>query len=460
MKTNCGCGGPCCKSKPTHTLRGNLSSVNARYEKLDGRNHMVVPVILAKAGVVMNGSLTVLDEFEPFAWNGRPVTVGHPEENGEFHTASAPDIVPNWVVGQLFNAEVEGDALKAEAWIDIEKAKRVRPGLLGMIAKGEPLDVSTGFFADDEEATGVSDGREYTVISRNWRPDHLALLPDEEGACNWADGCGVRSNSNRGTLMKLKKKVNSAVGGILSALGFDASDEAKKAAVTKELNKLVGNARGNSDDVRQIVADLISNDASPFTPDDEESLRMMSEDTIKSMADQYLTQSDTEEPAAMEEEPAVNEDDEPAVNEGEEEVANADEEVDANEEDEAKAAKKNGRVSFTKKQLAAFVAAEVDKALGKHKLAINTAAKLASDHREKLVAKIVANTTMTRKQLGKFDLSQLELIANNVHPTPDYAGKATHANAVFDEDPALEAMVAPSTGAIIKKNAKTRKEAH
>jgi hypothetical protein len=460
MKTNCGCGGPCCKSKPTHTLRGNLVQGKRRYEELDGRQYVVVPIVMAKAGVVMNGSLTVLDEFEPFAWNGRPVTVGHPEEGGEFHTASAPDIITDWVVGQLFNAEVDGDSLKAEAWIDIEKAKRVYPGLLGMIAKGEPLDVSTGFFADDEEATGVSDGREYTVISRNWRPDHLALLPDEEGACNWEDGCGVRSNTNRGTLMKLKKRMNSAVGGILSALGFDASDEAKKAAVAKELNKLVGNARGNSDDVRQIVADLISNDASPFTPDDEESLRMMSEDTIKSMADQYLTATEEEPAVAEDEEPEAMEEEEPVVAEDEEVAANEDEEEVANADEEEKAAKKNGR-RFSDKQLAAFVSKEVSKQLGKHKLAINAATRVAAEHREKLVTKIVTNSTMKKRDLVKFDLAQLEVIANGVHPAPNYGGKATHANAIFDdEDPALEAMSAPSAGALIKKNAKARKEAH
>jgi hypothetical protein len=47
-------------------------------------------------------------------------------------------------------------------------------------------------------------------------------------------------------------------------------------------------ARGDDDDSRQIIADLISDDNSPFLPDDEMALRHMSGATLKEMKRKYL----------------------------------------------------------------------------------------------------------------------------------------------------------------------------
>lgn len=49
------------------------------------------------------------------------------------------------------------------------------------------------------------------------------------------------------------------------------------------------NARGQDDDRRQIVADLISLNESPFMPDDEDSLRSMSEITLRQLRNRYAT---------------------------------------------------------------------------------------------------------------------------------------------------------------------------
>lgn len=53
-----------------------------------------------------------------------------------------------------------------------------------------------------------------------------------------------------------------------------------------------GNARGSREDARQMVADLISDDAAPFTPDDAQSLRSMSIDTLRVLRDRYLPDDD------------------------------------------------------------------------------------------------------------------------------------------------------------------------
>jgi hypothetical protein len=52
---------------------------------------------------------------------------------------------------------------------------------------------------------------------------------------------------------------------------------------------LKSSARGDDGDTRQIIADLISDDRSPFTPDDEMALRHMSAATLKEMRGKYLT---------------------------------------------------------------------------------------------------------------------------------------------------------------------------
>jgi hypothetical protein len=56
-------------------------------------------------------------------------------------------------------------------------------------------------------------------------------------------------------------------------------------AVNKELKD---HARGDDDDSRQIIADLISDDDSPFLPDDEMALRHMSGATLREMRRKYL----------------------------------------------------------------------------------------------------------------------------------------------------------------------------
>jgi hypothetical protein len=50
----------------------------------------------------------------------------------------------------------------------------------------------------------------------------------------------------------------------------------------------VANIRGDDYDRRQMIADLLFNDASPFGPDDEDSLRMLPDKTLRALRDQFL----------------------------------------------------------------------------------------------------------------------------------------------------------------------------
>lgn len=176
-----------------------LNNYEIRTEMLQGRKHIVVPVVMMVEGV-HHGSAGPLFHPEeelsraPHLWNGRPVTVPHPENNGQPASANTPDAIERYVVGTVLNAVFEDGKLKAEAWLDEERLRQYSPAALEHIRQARPLDVSVGVFTDDDQSPGEWNGEHYTAIARNHAPDHLALLPGNEGACSWSDGCGVRTN--------------------------------------------------------------------------------------------------------------------------------------------------------------------------------------------------------------------------------------------------------------------------
>jgi len=176
----------------THTMQANVNQ-GTRRERFDGRDHLVVPVVALREGV-LNGFYVPRDEIRRSApaWNGVPLPVQHPMQNGRPVTANSPQQLESSNLGRLFNVQTEADKLKGEMWIDIARAEQLgRQDLVSNLEQGNRLEVSTAYFSEDEFVQGNHGGRQYQAISRNLRPDHLALLPNETGACSWADGCGA-----------------------------------------------------------------------------------------------------------------------------------------------------------------------------------------------------------------------------------------------------------------------------
>lgn len=163
---------------------------------LDGREYAVAPVVAMVAGV-RNGELVPADELGKFtvAWEGRPVPLRHPEDaDGNNITANTPNVLEGQVLGRFFNAYMDGDALKGELWLDVEKAQRLGGdalSALNRLERGQVMEVSIAYFCDFEAASGEFGGEQYDMIQHNLRPDHVALLPDEIGSCSVADGCGA-----------------------------------------------------------------------------------------------------------------------------------------------------------------------------------------------------------------------------------------------------------------------------
>jgi hypothetical protein len=173
-------------------------SAPARRESMDGREHLVLPVVMLVEGVHSGSGGPVYYPPEelarlPQAWNGRPVPVRHPEAQGIPLSCNAPEIMEMYSVGQLFNTwfDPERNRLVSEIWVDVELCRRKFPDVLARLEAGQMMEVSTGLWDEAVVASGVWNDEKYAYIARNIVPDHLALLPDQVGACSVADGCGT-----------------------------------------------------------------------------------------------------------------------------------------------------------------------------------------------------------------------------------------------------------------------------
>ena len=173
-----------------------------RTEMYMGKKHLVVPVVMMVEGVHCGSAGPLFHSIEelgkyPASWNGIPVSIQHPEQDGQYISANSPEVLERQTVGQVFNTRTEGNKLKAECWVDIERIMSISPEAYAYLNSKRPLEVSIGVFTDDVDTEGEWNGEHYSAVATNHRPDHLALLPGGTGACSWADGAGIRINSKQ-----------------------------------------------------------------------------------------------------------------------------------------------------------------------------------------------------------------------------------------------------------------------
>jgi len=180
-------------------LTSNFSKL-VKHEQLEGRDHLVVPMVMMVEGVHegSNGPLFYpADELTNYTsvWNSKPIVVYHPEQDGQSVSACDPIIFNSRKVGVIMNTTFEDGKLKAEAWLEKDRLEEVDERILEALEKGEMMEISTGLFTENELVeNGEWNGEAYTEIARNYRPDHLAILPDQVGACSIADGGGLLRN--------------------------------------------------------------------------------------------------------------------------------------------------------------------------------------------------------------------------------------------------------------------------
>lgn len=184
-------------------ITANLKTKLVRNEKLGGKDYIVAPMVMIVEGV-HNGSKGPLfypkTELAktPATWNHKPIVIQHPTDNeGAPRSACDKDMLEKYGVGIIMNTVCDkAGRLTAEAWIDADKCDKVDGGtaVLNALKKGTPMEVSTGLFTDDYNTPGTFEGDAYEYVARNYRADHLAILPDKEGACSMAKGAGLIRN--------------------------------------------------------------------------------------------------------------------------------------------------------------------------------------------------------------------------------------------------------------------------
>ena len=198
-------------------LTANISGATRR-EVLFGKSHLVAPATLIVPGV-LNGSKGPLlypsDEVSKsaLAWNGMPLLVYHPSEG----SGRKPNVLNKQGIGYVFDTKFQDGKLTADLWFDVERVKLVDSRVLDWLQNNQQIELSTGLGTQNEVADpeAASTGQvPYTHIARHYKPDHLAILPDQVGACSLDDGCGVNQNySKTHSEMVSLRKIQNAKGG-------------------------------------------------------------------------------------------------------------------------------------------------------------------------------------------------------------------------------------------------------
>lgn len=368
--------------EPTRAyLTANYASARVRSVQRDGREWLVAPMTLIVPGV-LNGSkgplLYTLGEIKKNhdSWNHIPIVVNHPYVDGVPVSARDPDILEKFGVGHVFNALVRGK-LVAEGWFDVAKLAKVEPDVLNSLRANRKIELSTGLFTTNVPAPkGVTfNGRGYSYIAKDFRPDHLAILTHERGACSLDDGCGVLVNSQScscgGTCSPCQEKH-----------GMKLTPEQRKAAV----DKIVANHGAFEDADRDFLNDMADDKLSKLVANCD----MPAKGAAKAPA------APVEEEEEEEEEEAVVPGKKPPV--------------------------ANKGTELTAAEWYAQAPAEVKEAV-KGALAVN------AERKQELVERIVANAAADKR-----DALAKRLSAKSLDELRDIAELVPTANAAADED--------------------------
>lgn len=185
--------------KTNIVIKSSIKATRTRtyaQSEMEGTTYTVFPSVMMIEGVYSpsvenlqdQGSLYFsADELKKSveSWNGRPVSVNHPSD---FGSCNRPAIYNKQKIGYVFDTKFndKSKALSSSLWIDNVRGKAIT----SKIANGDNIDVSIGARGDIISCPGSKS--DYEIL--NIIGDHLAVLPNSEGACSWKDGCGIRAS--------------------------------------------------------------------------------------------------------------------------------------------------------------------------------------------------------------------------------------------------------------------------
>lgn len=182
----------------------------------DGVEYLVADVVAQREGVYYYPAVDggVRREFAPAeeleaaleGVNRVPIVVSHPEgPNGDptmlHDTRSVGSVVGEW---RDLRTTEDGQGVAGATWIraaEVGEHDGALRSYVNAVRRRGLGEVSTGYDIEHAEpASGYYNGQQYEYIQRGIQLDHLALLPEEQGDCSVADGCGVgRANQSDGT---------------------------------------------------------------------------------------------------------------------------------------------------------------------------------------------------------------------------------------------------------------------
>jgi hypothetical protein len=188
-----------------------LSVVNSKSkistQIIDGKEHIVInDVVPIVDDIVMNGIFYPADEINKsyMTLNDNLMPLDHPRINNEHVSALNPQAINNFYIGAWGrNVRKSNDKVLMDAYIDRKFAESTEKGRLlvnrlddMMSGKNTtPIHVSTGLTYTPDNQSGTSKGKRYKSIARNMKFDHVAILPDKQGAATPEDGVGIFVNS-------------------------------------------------------------------------------------------------------------------------------------------------------------------------------------------------------------------------------------------------------------------------
>ncbi len=230
----------------------------------------------------------------------------------------------------------------------------------------------------------------------------------------------------------------------------DRPIDALKLALNQAINgkakapakKSKANERGDDGDARQIIADLISREESPFLPDDEQGSALHDDgDPEEDAGLVHLCLGQTTE---EEEEPARRRRKRPRGGDSGTRTRTA------TKRKKPVGNRKKGKVMTNTERLSRCWQRS-RKRTAPH---CSTRRKLVDARKTELVEKITGNSAITKDQANAMDLATLEVVAAGIRPEANYSGRAMPVNAE-DATDAGKAMVAPSVSdMIVNRNKK------
>lgn len=188
-----------------HTITANIVG-KVKSVKMAGRDYLAAPAVFMVEGVHNGSKGRVYYTSEQLTasvgfWGMKPAVVYHPKDGDQFISACQADVIEKHGVGVLMDVKTDTKGVKGSVkgltrlvgnvYFEESRLEVVDPRVLAALQAQTPMEVSIGVYTDEEDVEGEWNGTTYRAKAVNLRPDHLAILPDQVGACSLADGAGL-----------------------------------------------------------------------------------------------------------------------------------------------------------------------------------------------------------------------------------------------------------------------------